>query len=261
MTLMNQAWDDAMAFIRRESSLLVPLALATLLVGDVVGALARPANPATAPSALANLAMLAAAIWSIVGQLSITALVLKPGSSVGDAIGLGVRRLGKVLLVALMLGVALTIALLPVVVALISSGFSPSVPESVRNVPTWAGFYIGILTVLVMWVAARLILVNPLLVDKNPGPLAAIKAGFGLTRGIVAQIIVVLVIYLIVLVILLNAVRFVAGSLFALIGAAADSAFLGLVLTALASGLVATALSTVAAVFIAMLYRRVSIGT
>jgi hypothetical protein len=258
MTLMNQAWEDAIAFIKRESALLVPLALATLLVGDVVGALARPASPSAQSSLLANFAVLAAAIWSIVGQLSITALVLKPGSSVGEAIASGMRRLGKVLLVALLLGVALALAMLPVVVALVSYGFNPAVPDSVRNVPTWAAVYTGVLAVVTLWFAARLMLINPLLVDRNPGALEAIKTGFGLTRGIVAQIIIVLTIYLVVLVIMLNAVRFVAGSLFALLAGAVGSPFLGSVLTALASGIVASALSLLAAVFIAMLYRRVS---
>jgi hypothetical protein len=260
MTLMNQAWEDAIAFIKRESALLVPLALATLLVGDVVGALARPVNPGTQPSLLANFAVLAATIWSIAGQLAIIALVLKPGSSVGEALRAGVARLGKVLLVALLLGVGLTIAMLPVVAALVSSGFNPAVPDSVRNLPAWAVVYMGFLAIVVMWFAARLILINPLLVDRNPGPLDAIKTGFGLTRGIVAQIIVVLIVYLVVLVIMLNAVRFVAGSLFALLAGAVGSPFFGKVLTALASGLVATVLSLVAAVFVAMLYRRVSNG-
>ena len=260
MTLMNQVWEDAVAFIKRESALLVPLALATLLAGDVVGALARPATSGAQPSLLGNFAVLAAAIWSIVGQLSITALVLKPGSSVGEAIGAGVKRLGKVLLVALLLGLVLALAMLPVVAALVSGGFNPAVPDSVRNVPTWAAVYTGFLAIVTAWFAARLMLINPLLVDRNPGALEAIKTGFALTRGIVAQIIVVLIIYLVVLVIMLNAVRFVAGSLFALLAGAVGSPFLGTVLTALASGLVATALSMVAAVYIAMLYRRVSSG-
>jgi hypothetical protein len=258
MTLMNQVWEDAIDFIKRESALLIPLALATLLVGDVIGALARPEGSGGQSSLLANFAVLAAAIWSIVGQLSITALVLKPGSSVGEAIAAGIRRLGKVLAVALILGVALALAMLPVVAALVSAGFDPAVPDSVRNVPTWAAVYTGFLAIVTAWFAARLTLINPLLVDRNPGLLEAIRTGFGLTRGIVAQIIVVLIIYIVVLVIMLNAVRFVAGSLFALLTGAVGSPFLGRVLTALMSGIVATALSLVAAVFVAMLYRRVS---
>jgi hypothetical protein len=258
MTLMNQVWEDAIAFIKRESALLIPLALATLLVGDVIGALVRPEGSGGQSSLLANFAILAAAIWSIVGQLSITALVLKPGSSVGEAIAAGIRRLGKVLAVALILGVALALAMLPVIAPLVSAGFDPAVPESVRNVPTWAAVYTGFLAIVTAWFAARLTLVNPLLVDRNPGLVETIRTGFGLTRGIVAQIIVVLIIYIVVLVIMLNAVRFVAGSLFALLAGAVGSPFLGRVLTALMSGIVATALSMVAAVFVAMLYRRVS---
>ena len=41
MISMNQIWDDSIAFIRRESALLVPLALATIYVADVVAGIGR----------------------------------------------------------------------------------------------------------------------------------------------------------------------------------------------------------------------------
>lgn len=256
MTLMNQAWDDAMAFIRRESALLIPLALATVFVGDVVGTLAQGGKPGAEPSGVAFVAILAAAVWSIVGQLSLNALVLRPGLSVGEAISVGVARLGKTILIGILLGIGLFIALVPVGAALIASGFNPQNPEAMRDLPTWAAFYVGLLSIVMLWIGARLLLLNPLLVDRNPGVIATIKESFGLTRGIAAQIVLVLLIYIIVLAILTGAVRFVVGSIAALIAAAAGSQFLGSVITALASGLMATALSLVAAVFIACLYAR-----
>jgi hypothetical protein len=256
MTVINQAWDDAVAFIRRESALLIPLALATVFLGDVGGTLAQAHAPGVPPSGFAQIAFFAAALWSIVGQLSITALVLRPGSSVGEAIGMGVARVGKLLLVALMLAAVFVIALLPVAVGLIGAGFNPENPQSLSQMPTWAAFYVGLLSVVMVWVGARLLLLNPLIVDRNPGAIRAVKAAFAMTRGIAAQIVLVLLIYLIVLGILTGAVRFVVGSLAAVIAAAVGQPFLGVVVTALASGLMATALGLVAAVFIACLYAR-----
>jgi hypothetical protein len=256
MTLMNQAWDDAMAFIRRESALLIPLALATVFLGDVIGTLAQSRAPDAQPSGFSTIVFLIAALWSTVGQLSITALVLRPGSSVGEAIRIGVARLGKLLLIALILAGGFLLAMIPVATALASAGFNPENPQSLSQMPTWAAFYVGLLSVVMLWVVARLLLLNPLIVDRNPGPIAALKSAFGMTRGIAAQILLVLVIYVIVLAILTGAVKFVVGSLAAIIGAAVGQPFLGIVLTALASGLMATMLGLVAAVYIACLYAR-----
>jgi hypothetical protein len=256
MTLMNHAWDDAMAFIRRESALLIPLALATVFLGDVVGTLAQTHAPDAQPSGFSQIIFLAAALWSTVGQLSITALVLRPGSSVGEAIRMGLSRLGKLLLIALIIVAGFILAMIPVATALVSAGFNPENPQSLSQMPTWAAFYVGLLSIGMIWVVARLLLLNPLIVDRNPGPIAALKAAFDMTRGIAAQIVLVLLIYVIVLAILTGAVKFVVGSLSAIIGAAVGQPFLGIVITALASGLMATTLGLVAAVYIACLYAR-----
>lgn len=253
---MNQAWDDAMAFIRRESGLLIPLALATVFVGDVVGTLAQADAPNSKMSGIASIVVLLAAVWSIVGQLSLSALVLRPGSSVGEAIRMGASRLGKVVLVGLIIAGVFVLALIPVVAALQASGFDPRNPESLRQMPSWAAFYIGLLSIMMLWIGARLLLLNPLIVDRNPGAITALKSAFTMTRGIAAQILLVLIIYLVVLAIMTGAVRFVVGSLAAVVGAALGQPFLGVVLTALASGLMATALSLIAAVFVACLYAR-----
>lgn len=254
MTAINEAWEDTRAFIRREASLLAPLALATLFVADVVGTLARPTDPATQASALGTFVMLASAVWSIVGQLAITALVLKPGASVGEALALGGARLGKVLLIALLLGLGLSLMMMPVVMAIVQSGANPAQPETMRNIPGWAAIYALFLMIVMIWAGARLIFINALVVDRNPGAVAAIRTAFAMTRGMVAQIILALIVYLVVLFVLMSAIRGVAGSAFALVGAAVGSAFTGNVLSAIVAGLVATALSAVAAVFVASLY-------
>lgn len=260
MTLINQAWEDATAFLKRESSLLVPLALATIWVGDVVGTLARASQPKGEPSAIATFLTLAATLWLILGQLSIMALAMRPGSSVGEALRIGGTRLGKVLLTALLVGAGFVVALLPAAAGLVASGFNPEAPETLRNMPPWVAAYLALLSVVAIWLGARLLMLNPLIVDRNPGVIDAIKHGFALSRGLVWQIVLVLIVYVVVTAILTGAVTSVAGSLFALVGGALGSPFLGTVLTALASGLAGTALSMVAAVYVAMLYRRVSTG-
>jgi hypothetical protein len=257
MISMNQAWDDSIAFIRRESALLIPLALATLYVGDVVANLAQGFSTPAKPNPVATIAILAATVWSIVGQLSIVSLVLKPGQSVGEALMHGGARLGKVLLIALLLGVVVALALTPIGAIAVASGANPAVPESLQKLPGWLGLVLFAVLGGLIWLGIRLSLMNVLIVDRNPGVVESIKHGFALTRGITARLCLVIFLYALMLLVLGGAVKFVAGSLFALVGAGLGSPFAGSVMTALVTGIVNTGLALIATVFLAIVYDRV----
>lgn len=257
MISMNQVWDDSISFIRKEASLLVPLALATLYVGDVVTTLAQGSATPAKPDVGATIAMLAGTIWSIVGQLSIVSLVLRPGQSVGEALGHGAVRLGKVILIALMLGVIVALALTPVAVIAMANGADPAVPETMRQLPGWLSLVLLAVVGMLIWLGIRLSLMNALIVDENPGVFDALRRGFKLTGGIAARLSLVIILYALVLLVLGSAVKFVAGSLFALIGSALGSDFVAAVMTALVAAIVSSALALIATVFLATLYRAV----
>lgn len=257
---MNQIWDDSITFIRRESTLLIPLALATLYVGDVIANLAQGLSTPAKPNAIAAVAILLATVWSLVGQLSIVSLVLKPGQSVGEALAHGSARLGKVILIALLLGVVVALALTPIATVAIANGANPAVPDSFQKLPGWLFILVLIILGSLIWLGVRLALMNALIVDRNPGVMESLKGGFALTRGITARLFLVILLYALMLLVLSSAVKFVAGSLFALLGAGLGSPFVGSVLTALVAGIVNTGLALIATVFLAILYRRVSSG-
>lgn len=258
---MNQVWDESVAFVRRESALLIPLALATTYIGGVVASLAQGFSAPGKPNLVAVSVALAALLWSTAGQLSIISLVLRPGLSVGEAIGHGLSRLGKVVLIGLLLVLIATVALLPVGFAAIASGVNPANPESLKNVPGWVSILMLAVLGVMFWVGVRLALMTSLVVDRNPGVIEALKGGFALTRGIAAQLVLMFLLYVVMVLVLGSAVQFVAGTLFELLGRALESPFAATVMTTLVIGLVSTALSLIATVFLAMLYRRVSNGT
>ena len=258
---MNQVWDDSVAFVRRESALLIPLTLATIYIGNVGAGLAQWNGKTDQPSIVANALLLAAVILSIVGQLAVVSLVLTPGQSVGEALRKGATRLGKLFLVVLVIALVLTLAAIPLSIVMVANGLEPGNPDTMRNLPAWMVLVILIASAGGVWLAIRLSLVNVLIVDRNPGVVETLKQGFALTRGMAARLCLVALLYGAVLLVLSTAVRFVAGSLFALIGDALDSPFAGTVMTSLVDGLVTAALSLVATVFIAQLYRRVSAGS
>lgn len=257
MISMNQVWDESIAFIRKEAGLLVPLALATLYVGDVVTTLAQGFATPAKPNVAATLAVLIGTIWSILGQLSIISLVLKPGRSVGEAMAHGSTRLPKVLLVAITLGLVVALALTPVGVIAVANGANPAVPETLQRLPAWLGLVVLAVLGGLIWLGIRLSLLNALIVERNPGVFSALKAGFGLTQGIAARLALVIILYALVLLVLGSAVKFVAGSIFSLIGSALGSEFAGAVMTALVAGAVNAGLAMIATVFLAVLYCRV----
>lgn len=261
MISMNQVWDDAVAFIKRERALIVPLALATLLVGDVLVTLAGTSRNAETPDLGSTIVMLIGAFWSLVGQMAIIALVLSPGMSVGEALTRGASRIGKVLLIGLVVGLGSLVVVVPFLSLLMANGINPSEPGSLQRLPGWASLIALILVAVLIWVSVRLLLLNALIVDRNPGVFAALRTAFGLTRGIASRLAVVFLVYLLVIATLGGAVKFVLGSMFALLGAAMGSPFAGAVLTALGTGVITAALSATAAIFLATLYRRVISGT
>ena len=257
MISMSQIWDESISFIRKEATLLVPLALATLYIGDVVTTLAQGSATSAQPNIAATIAMLGGTIWSIVGQLAIVSLVLISGQSVGEALGHGAARLGKVLLIAFIIGIFVALALTPIAVVAVANGANPAVPETLQNLPGWLSLITLVIVGVLIWLGIRLSLMNALIVDRNPGVLEALKHGFKLTQGIAARLSLVIILYALVLLVLGSAVKFVAGSLFSLIGTALGSDFAAAVLTALVAAIVNSGLALIATVFLATLYRAV----
>jgi hypothetical protein len=260
MISMNQVWDDSVAFVRRESALLVPLALATIFLGSVVASLAQGFSTPDQPNPVAGILALVGWMWSTVGQLAVMSLVLKPGQSVGEAIQHGLSRLGKVLLVGLVIVVVMFVVMIPVAGAAMASGVDPKNPDTFKNLPSWVSLFLLAASAGFIWLSVRLSMLAALIIDRNPRVIESLKGGFALTKGLTARLILVALLYGVMALVLEKAFQFVAGSLFELLGRALDSPFTGEVMTALVLGLVGTALSLIATVFLATLYRRVSSG-
>jgi len=260
MISMSAIWDETVAYVRTEFALLVPLALATLLVGNVVFELARQTLPPDGSNPAAVMAMILAALWSVTGQLAVVALILRPGSSVGEGLALAGKRLIYVIGIGMLILAGTVLLLAPVVYAVATSGFDPKAPETIALVPTWVSFYILPALAILVWLTVRLALINPLIVDRAPGFVETLQRGFTLTRGIAWRLLAMLLLYALVAFLISTVASFIFGSVFVLIGKAAGSEFLGTALTALLDGAVSSALTLLATVFTTILYIRISTG-
>jgi hypothetical protein len=253
-------WQDTMAFVRRESALLVPLSLATLGIGDaslnLLAGVWREAMPAPPPTGT-GLGMLLAVLWSVVGQLAIMALALSRGGlSVGEALRLASWRLPRVVIVGITLLWAVTILLLPLLLMLTASGVDLGTPNP--KIPPLASFYGFLISGIIVWIGVRLAPMNAAIVDRNPTVLAAFRDTFRLTRGHAAILLGLAALYLLAWVLGTSIATGLVGLIFIPASAALGIPFAGKVMVALGGAMVASGLGMIAAVFMAKLYRHLS---
>lgn len=260
MRTMSEIWDEAVAFFRQERALLVPVALATGPWGNILSPLV-PHDTNGTPDGAAALIVPLCALLAIFGQLAITALALNAGLSVREALGVALRRLPTILGLGVIVGGVLLLLLLPIIVTLMKSGYDLTSSAGVEKLPPAASFAVLIVMALFLSAMVRLILANPIIVDRKVGPVAAMRGSFALTRGRTARLFGMLLLYGLVLIVITKAVTFVAGSLVMVAARAANAVLIGQVLIGIIVGIVAALLGMMFTVFIARYYRALSSAT
>ncbi|MCP1471602.1 hypothetical protein J3E64_003313 [Sphingobium sp. OAS761] len=176
---IGKAWEEAVAFVAREATLLLPVALLFVAFPVVILQEMTPPELAAWSSApkgpmpdvpasyWASLLLTILLIWF--GSLTLFALSLRPGISVAEALKLALHRLPVLVATSLIAGVALfaVILLLSVPVMLV------------------AGFP-GVLAILIgvgLFAGSRLALLNPVVIDDTLGIVPSLRRAWALTRG------------------------------------------------------------------------------
>jgi hypothetical protein len=257
---MSSIWDETVVLLRRESALMVPLALATIGIGSAVSSLAQGTIQKAGGEGVSGLiyfALLMATILTLVGNLAVTALALRPGMSVGEALRLGLTRLPKMVAISILFGLVVTLMVIPLAVILIASGVD--IQAKMPDVPPLAMLYALVAIAALFYLGARMFTVNALVVDKNPPVVETIKQTFAATQGLAGKIIGVTILFLVVAIVFGGATTTIFGAAFALIGKMIGSPFAALMMTALVGGMVSAGLSLISTLFAARLYTNLSI--
>lgn len=259
---IGKAWEEAVAFVAREATLLLPVALLFVaLPGLILGEMTPPELAAwfaapdpkvipTMPPGFA-LAMLITIILIWFGSLTLFALALRPGISVGEALRLSFGRLPVLIGTALIVvaGV-MAVATVAIIVMLVVSAASPVAAAGL-------GLMLGFLAaILVFFASVRLILLNPVVIDGTAGVVASLRQAWSLTRGHFWRLLA----FLIVITLLSAIVGAAAQTIFGLLG----SVIGGPDAARLAGGIAGAAVSSIIQVYmlvmIARLYRQASAG-
>lgn len=255
---IGKAWEEAVAFVAREATLLFPVALLFVaLPGLILQEMMPPelqawftqpkpdAIPAMPPGF--GLAMLLTIILIWFGSLTLFALALRPGISVGEALRLSFARLpvliGTALVVVVAVAVIFIAAALVGVVASLAS----------KQLAAAAGLLLGFgLAGIVFFASIRLVLLNPVVIDTRLGVMDSLRQAWALTRGYFWRLFGFLIIVMLLSTIAGSAAQAIIGSLAGLAGGA-DAA-------RLAGGLAGAAVSSIAQVYmlvmLARLYRQ-----
>jgi hypothetical protein len=173
---ISQAWEETRAVLAQDGKLILTVALAMIVLPGIVLDVTMPDTPAgQMPEGGAWVAVaVVAGLLSLVGQLAIIRLAMRPHISVGEAIVHGGRRLLPYLAAAL-------IWVLPFIVA--ASLLFAAVPEGATKPPPAVSLALIIVIVIGLYLAVRFILMSAVASAEPSAPLAILRRAWAITSG------------------------------------------------------------------------------
>lgn len=263
MATMSTVWDRAAEFLSDNLAAVTPLALLTLFVPlSLMGNLMPLLGTIGSGGGLAvGVVLLIGSLVTVWGTLAITALALDPGAGRGAAIAIANQRILPVVGVSLMLLVGIFALSLPFGIALGLSGLDMQAMAAGRTSATppnpgallFIVLYVPVFALLMLWLSARLMLINPVMVMERRG-LGVYHRSFTLTARFQWRLIGVLLLYFIVSQVAGLAAKTVFGSVLALLIGGEGPLSLANVLTSIIVAGISTLFSLLAIAFIARLY-------
>lgn len=265
---MSTVWDRTTAFVGENLGAVAPIALLGIfvplsLIGNLmplIGATGK-AGAGIEGTGVAGMLVLALSLASNWGGLAVIALALDPAAGRAVAVRTANRRFVPIVGVNLVAIVVAFVLFLPGMIGFSMAGIPmtqlngtpPSLTTVNAPIVLFAGLYMLLLMVVLLWVVARFSLINPTLVLERRG-LGAFARSFALTRGIALKIVGVIVLYGIVAQVAGFAARTVAGSVLSLLLGNAGPTSLAAILTSIVVAATSTIFSVLALAFLAELY-------
>lgn len=250
---ITTAWNETAAFVAREAQLVLPVGFLLLaLPGAVLQMLMPTPVPGELPQAGAWLAAVPVAIViSLIGTIAITLLALRPGTSVGEALQHGARRLIPIFLAILLLALGAMLLMVPVMMlfgGLAVAAGNPAIAALAALAVLPAALF--------LWV--RFALMTPIAAAEPIGPIAIIQRSWALSRGHFWKLLGFLVLLVIAAMVISIAVGALVGIVVFLIAGTPTPGSVGSYLMLIVSALVQAVVSTVFAVMIARVYAQLA---
>jgi len=259
MVIMGNVWDRTTEFLSDNLGAVVPLALAAIFIPVSIKGNLQGLTTTAGGTLLVQIVSLLLSLISYWGQLAIVALAINPDGGRPAATTLATQRFPLAVLIGLISVIVLLVAVIPIPVALVQGGvdLQAMVSHQAVTIPPSTGTFVALyaiaLVIVLLWLAARLVLISPVVIGERRG-LGTFGRSFALTRGLTWRIIGVILLFGIVAIVAVLAAQTVFGSVLRIIFG--DDGTLGLasVLTSILVGAVVTILSVLAGAFTAKLY-------
>lgn len=173
-------WDDTRRFIAREQALLLPIGLATFGVGALLLELVVPqaTNPSEVKAGAWVLWLLPIMLLLLTGNLALSRIAQRPGSSVEENFVVAFRLLPRA--VVTMIAFSFAVGLIGAVVGMIAGGLALLFGLGAANA---SALVTATLLTLGFWSSVRLALMWPVLADRNSRPIETIALSLSATRG------------------------------------------------------------------------------
>lgn len=257
---ISHAWDETRGVLARDGRLLASVALALILLPQVIMGVMAPPKELSGqepPSWIAAVAIVVALI-GVVAQVAMVRLAIRHGTSVGEAIGHGAKRFLSAF--AAILIVVFALVLLAVLLMVAVAG-----PEQVTAMaqgapqPGVAIVLLGIM-LLALLIGVRIQLVVPVASEEGGGPIRVLSRSWQLTAGNYWRMLAFLLLVLVCAVISIVVAGMVGGMLSRLIFGDIEAWSVGALLLALFTAAVQAAFSVVISVMLARIYVQVAGG-
>jgi len=251
----TRAWNEAAAFVGREGALLFPLALLAVLPSAALQLL-MPVVPRgqVPPPGPWMLLIPVTFIVAITANVAITRLVLRPGTSVGEALGHGLRRMPMLLALALMMMIG-AILLLTIIATII---FAATAAPGGR--PSGAAMALAMLLAVppVLYLGARLLLMTPVAAAEPGGPFVILRRSWTLTAGHVWTLLGLIVLIAVLALVVLVAASAVVGIVVILLAGPPEPGSISRMLILAAATVLNMVVTAYLATFIARIYAQLA---
>jgi hypothetical protein len=255
---ISTAWNETADFMKRESRLILPIALLMFAIPGAAFQLAMPTPPAPGqPPAIGAWLLLLPVIMiaGLVGGLAISYLALHPGASVGEGLQRGLRRLLPLLLASLLLGLGVSVLLVPFLVVAVGASTLGQAEQALTG-PALLIFLLFLLVLMALWV--RLMLMTPVAAAESVGPIDIIRRSWELTRGHFWRLVGMLLLIALVGFVAIIALSMVVGIFVFIIAGAPEPGSSSLILLTIVSAIIQSVFNAVLITMIARVYRQLS---
>lgn len=256
---ISRAWDETREIFRRDGGLLVSVALALIVLPEVIVGIISPPQAtvnADAPGGM-QLLRFAVALISLIGQLALIRLALGPSTTVGAAIGHGARRFLSALGAVVLLIVGLGVLAVPLIIILtLALGVDL---EHLSGPPTGpVALMFAIIGIAALLISVRFTLVSPVASAETIGPVNIIKRSWQLTAGHYWRLLGFIALLLVATLVLMIAAGVIGGLLARMFSPEIEPMSIGALILSSFAGAAQGAFSILASVMLARVYAQVA---